>query len=174
MQTTILHGKRPGGRKVDDMLNLNIAGSGAVSLSHLVADFSGTLSVDGQLVDGVAERLNQVARVIQVHILTADTHGTAQKALAGINGQVHILEGQTHGEAKEEYIRDLGAENVIALGNGNNDRKMLAAARIGVAVLLEEGCATAAVQAADLVVKSAVDALDLVLSPKRLSATLRW
>ena len=77
-------------------------------------------------------------------------------------------------DVKGEYVDMLGAEKVIALGNGKNDRRMLKAARIGVAVCLKEGCATEAITSADILVISPVDALDLLLKPKRCKATLRF
>jgi soluble P-type ATPase len=87
---------------------------------------------------------------------------------------VHILTGEDHDVQKERYVEKLGPEGVMALGNGNNDRRMLKRARVGVAVCLSEGCAADAVASANLVVASAPDALDLLLHPKRLLATLRF
>ena len=69
---------------------------------------------------------------------------------------------------------DLGAENIVALGNGNNDRRMLKAAKVGIAVSEGEGCAVDALMAANIHVTRAVDALDLLLQPQRLKATLRF
>jgi len=46
-------------------------------------------------------------------------------------------------------------------------------AAIGVAVLAGEGVAMGALQAADVLAFGPVDAIDLVLNPKRLVATLR-
>ena len=74
---------------------------------------------------------------------------------------------------KVAYVKSLGPEHVFALGNGRNDRRMLEAARVGVAICLEEGCAAEALTSADILVTSARDALDLLLHPKRLKATLR-
>jgi soluble P-type ATPase len=68
----------------------------------------------------------------------------------------------------------MGPDKVVALGNGNNDRKLLAAARVGIAVAEREGCAVEAIVAANILVRSAVDGLDLLLNPKRLKATLRF
>jgi soluble P-type ATPase len=51
---------------------------------------------------------------------------------------------------------------------------MLKAARVGVAVCLREGCAADAAKAAEVLVISAADALDLLLNPMRLKATLRF
>ncbi len=50
---------------------------------------------------------------------------------------------------------------------------MLRLAAIGVAVLAGEGVAIGALQAADVLAPGPVDAIDLVLNPKRLVATLR-
>lgn len=50
---------------------------------------------------------------------------------------------------------------------------MLQIAVIGVAILRMEGLATSALHAADILVRDPADAIDLVLQPKRLIATLR-
>jgi P-type E1-E2 ATPase len=155
------------------MVALTIPGFGETVLEHLVCDFSGTLSVDGDLVPGVEERINRLSESLAVHILTADTHGKAQAALKGIKAVVHLLDGKTHSSVKADYVRQLGADRVIAFGNGNNDARMLVTARIGVAICLEEGCAVSTIKAADILVHSANGALDLLLHPKRLVATLR-
>ncbi len=156
------------------MFELDIPGFGTLRLEHLVSDFTGTLSVDGRLIQGVRERLNELSKFLRVHILTADTFGRAKEELKDINCEVHILEGEDHDLQKEEYLKILGPELVIAFGNGNNDRRMLKIARIGVAVMLDEGCSLDALEGADIVVKSVIDGLDLLLNPKRLKATLRF
>ncbi|MEW6173755.1 MAG: HAD hydrolase family protein [Bacillota bacterium] len=156
------------------MFQIDIPGFGPVRLENLVSDFTGTLSVDGRLLPGVRERLNMIAKSLKVHVLTADTFGKAKVELEGVNCQIHILEGENHDVQKEEYVKKLGAESVVALGNGNNDRRMLKSARIGIAVCLGEGCAVDAVKSADIITSSALDALDLLLNHKRLKATLRF
>lgn len=156
------------------MFELDIPGFGLVRLEHLVSDFTGTLSVDGKLLPGVKERLNKIAKFLKVHILTADIFGMARKELEGINCEMHILEGGNHDVQKEEYVRRLGADKVVAVGNGNNDRRMLKIARIGITVCLPEGCSTDAITSGDILVASPIDALDLLLNSKRLKATLRF
>ena len=71
-------------------------------------------------------------------------------------------------------MRKLNPEKVMAFGNGINDRRMLKAARGGVAVSQQEGCAVEALLAADILVTGANAGLDLLLHPKRLKATLRF
>ena len=156
------------------MLEVDIPGFGHVRLRHMVSDFTGTLSVDGRLVPGVKDLLNKVSEYMDVHVLTADTFGRARSELEGVKCAVHILDGENHDVQKEEYVKRLGVENVIALGNGNNDRNMLKSARIGVVVCLKEGCSMYAASSADILVTSAMDALELLLNEKRLKATLRF
>jgi len=156
------------------MLEIDIPGFGLVRLEHLVSDFTGTLSVNGQLIPKADARLIKLAEFLKIHILTADTFGKAQTELKDINSGIHILTGENHDVQKEEYVTKLGVENVVAFGNGNNDRRMLKVAKIGIAVSEGEGCAIDALMAANIHVRSALDGLDLLLNPKRLKATLRY
>ena len=156
------------------MIEMNIPGFGPVHLSHLVSDFTGTLSVDGHLLPGVEDGLYRLSEIMTIHILTADTFGRAREALAGVSCQIHILTGPDLDVQKEEYIKKIGPEKVIALGNGNNDRRMLKSAKVGIAVTEEEGCAVEALMAADIHVRSAMSALTLLLNPLRFKATLRF
>jgi soluble P-type ATPase len=155
------------------MVRVEIPGKGFFEFEHFVTDFSGTLSEDGILLPAVKEKLNNLSEHLNVHVLTSDTFGRAREQLRGVNCLLHILEGGQHVVQKERYVKDLGAERVAALGNGNNDVLMLKAAKLGVAVCLREGCSKKAVEAAKIFVMSPIDAIDLLLSPKRLIATLR-
>ncbi len=156
------------------MLEVDIPGFGYVKANHLVSDFTGTLSVQGKIVPGVKELLGTISAVLDVHILTADTFGTARSELAGVACRIHMLGEGREDLQKEKYVQGLGAETVIALGNGNNDRRMLKTARIGIAVCLSEGCAREAAVSADILVTSITDALEMLLSVKSLKATLRF
>jgi soluble P-type ATPase len=156
------------------VIEIDIPGFGMVKLEHLVSDFTGTLSVDGILIPKVEARLNKLAESLKVHILTADTFGKAKEALKNVNCEVHILTGENHDVQKERYVNTLGPDKTVALGNGKNDRKMLKAARIGIAVTESEGCAVDAIMAADIHVRAALDGLDLLLNTKRCKATLRY
>ncbi len=155
------------------MIRIDIPGYGLVELEHLVTDFSGTLSEDGVLVSGIREKLNELAEKVRVHVLTSDTFGRARGELEDVKCAVHILEGEDHTGQKERYVAGLGAQKVVALENGNNDVLMLRKAAIGIAVFLKEGCAVESINAAKLLVRSPLDAIELLLCPKRLIATLR-
>ncbi len=155
------------------MIRVEIPGSGLVEFEHFVTDFSGTLSEDGILLRGVKEKLNELSGKLKVHVLTSDTFGRARKELEGVACAINVLEGGGHVSQKENYVVSLGAGKVVALGNGNNDVLMLRVARLGIAVCLREGCSREAVEASRILVMSPIDAIDLLLSPKRLIATLR-
>lgn len=156
------------------MLEIDIPGFGLVKLRNLVSDFTGTLSFNGDLVPGVKERLNRLSEILKIHILTSDTFGTAVSALRDVCCEVKVLEGEFHDLQKEEYVESLGPSSVVAFGNGNNDRKMLRIARIGVAVTGGEGAAVDILMAGEVHVTNINDGLDLLLNPKRLKATLRY
>lgn len=155
------------------MIELDVPSFGRIELHHVVSDFTGTLSVDGKLLDGVAERIRAIAERVTFHVMTADTFGTAAEALAGLPIEFHRLSGPGEDRQKADYVHRLGPERVLAMGNGNNDRAMLALARVGVTVIEAEGASTQALQAGDIVVIGAVNALDLLLEPRRLRAGLR-
>lgn len=156
------------------MIEIDIPGFGAVKLKHLVSDFTGTLSFDGKLIPGVKERLNKLSKQLDIHVLTSDTFGTALTELKDVKCKARVLEGEYHDLQKEEYIEKLGASSVVAFGNGNNDRKMLRIAHIGIAVTEGEGAAVDILMAGDIHVTGIINGLDLLLHTKRLKATLRY
>lgn len=155
------------------MLKLDIPGSGEVNVSRLVCDFNGTLACDGSVVDGVAERFRKLAASVEIHVVTADTFGAARDALAGLPCKVEILPPGQQDASKLELVRSLGVSDTVCIGNGRNDRLMLKAAVLGIALVQEEGAAVETLVNADVVCQSIRDALDLLLQPKRLKATLR-
>jgi len=155
------------------VLRIGIPGRGELVLEHVVLDFNGTFACDGRVLPGVVERLNALAGDLTVHVLTADTFGTAQEACRDIRGKVVVLREAVAGPEKALYVEKLGAAGTVAIGNGANDVPMLRRAALGILVLGPEGAAVEALQAADIVVREITDALDLLLHPKRLVATLR-
>ena len=152
------------------MQRIDIPQRGTIELQHAVFDINGTLAVDGVLLPGVLDRLEELARLVSITILTAGTHGNIDDLKNTLQYPFHVI--QT-GEEKTQFVKKLGADHVIAFGNGANDVGMLRAAAIGVAVITSEGLATAALQAADIVAQGPVYAIELVLQPKHLVASLR-
>lgn len=151
-------------------LTLVIPGAPVLRLQHLLLDFNGTIALDGRLIDGVAARLQQLGRVLDVEVLTGDTYGTVAQALHGLGLRHTVVR---HGDDKTARARALRPAGVAALGNGRNDVDMLRAATLGVAVLGPECSHALVLAAAQLVAPDIVAALDLFVQPQRLVAVLR-
>jgi len=152
------------------MIRIEIPQRGVIELAHAVFDANGTLAVDGVLIPGVAKHLKELTDLLSPYILTAGTHGNIAELERSLGMPLQIIRT---GEDKERFVQQLGPDSVIAFGNGTNDAPMLRLAAIGVAVMAAEGVSMAALQAADVLAHGPIDAIDLVLNPKRLIATLR-
>jgi P-type E1-E2 ATPase len=151
-------------------LKLGIPGRGELRLEHLLLDVNGTLTNRGAVLSGVHPRVEKLRRTLAVHLVSADTFGTL--------GQIAELlqvsaETARSAEDKLRTLDQLGHERCAVIGNGVNDVLVLEAAALGIAVIGPEGASSAAIRAADLVCTSILDALDLLLEPKSLAATLR-
>jgi soluble P-type ATPase len=156
------------------MLDVDIPGFGSLRLEYLTCDFTGTISVDGKLLPRVKEKLNEISEFLKIFVLTADEFGKAEDELKDINCKVHIIKGPAIDAQKAEFVKSLGADRVVAFGNGLNDRGMLKTAALGIIIVGSEGCAVESLLAAHVQVANAVDGLDLLLNPRRLRATLKY
>jgi len=157
------------------MLHISLPGATEFRLTHLVCDLNGTLAVDGQMSESVRERLIKLSEQLQIHVVSADTHGTLEQIAASLQeaGISVRTERVSTGAGKVAYVRALGAGEVVAVGNGVNDVGMFRIVRLSIAVCWTEGLAQAALQIATLLTPSPEAALDLLLYPSRLIATLR-
>ncbi|HLA43549.1 MAG TPA: HAD hydrolase family protein, partial [Aggregatilineales bacterium] len=132
------------------MMKVEIPGRGNYELKHLVMDVNGTIAVDGNLKLGVIPRLFNLRDTLQLHLLTADTHGHQAQINSALGLQARII---TKGAIeKGDFVRELGAESVVALGNGANDVEMFKAASISIAVMGGEGLSPALLAHADVLV----------------------
>jgi P-type E1-E2 ATPase len=155
------------------MIELTIPGRGHFKLEHLVMDVNGTIARDGRLLDKVAKPIGALRDRLTIHLLTADTYGRQEAIDLMLAMKATRLQPGDEARQKGDYVRGLGAEKVIAIGQGANDAGMLEAAAIGIAVMSEEGLAVEALQKAGLVTRDIYDALNLLEFPTRLIATLR-
>jgi soluble P-type ATPase len=154
------------------MITLEIPGRERLAISHLAVDLNGTLATDGRISPEIASRVRTLGSLLRVHILTADTYGTAT-TLKELGAEIVVVGPGDQVEAKAAIIRGLGLQQTVAIGNGLIDEAMLREAALGIVVIGREGAAVRSLLAADLVVRSIEDALDLFLLPKRLVASLR-
>jgi len=155
------------------MISISIPEAGTLNLDHLVLDYNGTLAVDGVLLPGVKETLQSLCEQIDIHVVTADTFGKAGDGLKGVDCRLTVLQPGRQDLAKLDFVKQLGADRTVAVGNGSNDALMLEAAALGIAVILGEGASTLSLGKAAVVCLNIVDALELLTHPLRLTATLR-
>jgi P-type E1-E2 ATPase len=155
------------------MIELNVPGRGLIQLQHLVCDVNGTLAVDGQLSEGVKQRLSLLRNRLTLHLLTADTHGKQGFIDQQLGLRAVRIQPGMEAEQKADYVQQLGAGSIVAIGQGANDARMLRTAALGICVLSPEGTAVETLLEADLVVANIYEALDLLDKPLRIVATLR-
>ena len=132
-----------------------------------------TLATDGKLDGCVKEKFALLKTRVQIYILTSDTYGTVGEQCEALGVHFKILPGDRAGAAKESFVRQIGAEHTACIGNGSNDAAMLSACALSVLVMGKEGCCRRALSKADILVKDTGDAIDLLLKPERIKATLR-
>jgi P-type E1-E2 ATPase len=155
------------------LIELNIPGRGLIQLHHLVSDVNGTLALDGTLLPGVSIALLALGDRLELHLLTADTHGKQAAIDRQLGLQAVRIPAGGEAERKAAYVEQLGASSVIAYGQGANDAGMLRAAEIGIAVLSVEGLAGETLTSADLLVPDIQSGLALLERPLRMVASLR-
>jgi soluble P-type ATPase len=155
------------------MIQVDVPGYNIFRFKHLVLDYNGTLACDGELLDGVAQRLTELASQIEIHVVTADTFGSVNAALADVSCKVSVLPPGSQDASKLKYVKNLGLTATVCIGNGRNDRLMVKEAALGIVIPQEEGAAMETMLAADIVAPNILAALDLLSHPLRLVATLR-
>lgn len=155
------------------MIELSIPGRGNLQLEHIIFDVNGTIAIDGNLIDGISRRFAVLRDRFTLHLLTADTHGRQVVIDRLLNLTAVRIQPGDEARQKAEYALSLGADSVVAIGQGANDAAMLKTAAIGICVLSPEGTAVETLLSADVVVPDIHTALDLLEKPLRLIASLR-
>jgi len=154
------------------MLNIQIPGREEITVSHLILDYNGTIAEDGNIIEAIRPRLEALSNDLFIYVITADTHGTAAQKCAGLPLQVLTFPTTEVGRIKAEEAQKLSG-GVVTIGNGFNDIPMSDVSDLSICVIGREGCCGALLLHTDVVVTSIEDALDLLLKPGRLRATLR-
>ena len=155
------------------MIEIAIPGVGKLKAKHLILDLNGTIALDGIIIDGVKERLDRLSMLLDIFIVTSDTMHSAKRVTENLNVKLCRLKESAGGIQKLEFIMKLGEMETISIGNGSNDVLMLKESLIGIAIVGREGASADAIMASDVIVSDINDALDLLLKPDRLAATLR-
>ncbi len=153
-------------------MQVNIPGQENINISHLVLDFNGTIALDGRVLPGIRERLMELEKLLKIHVLTADSNGSAARECEELPVELQVIGQDNQREEKSNFVCKL-APGVAVLGNGVNDELMFRQADLSIAVIGKEGCATTTLIASQIIVNDVLDGLDLLLNPHRLVPTLR-
>jgi P-type E1-E2 ATPase len=155
------------------VIEIAIPGKTTFRITCLILDLNGTIAVDGALIPGVPERLNELSERLDIIVVTADTNRNAGRLLEDLPVALYTIEETGESAQKERLLSEKGKERTVCVGNGSNDVLMLRESAIGICIIGREGASARAVMAADLVVASINDALELLLKPHRMKASLR-
>lgn len=155
------------------MIEITIPGRGSYRFDHLVLDLNGTIAFNGEIVEGVEERLSRLRQFLNISIVTADTHGNAWQLESSLKIKIHKIEHGSEDAQKLALVQRLGSRETVSIGNGSNDVSMLKESALGICVAGREGMSVEVIMNSDLMVSDINDALDLLLKTDRLIATLR-
>lgn len=154
-------------------MTIEIPGYKSLELKYLVLDYNGTIAVDGSIPQPVRDRICALARELEIYVLTADTHGTAEEMCADLPVKILTFPNDSAMQEKYRILQGLDADACVAMGNGRNDLLLCRSAALSVAVIGAEGTYGRILLESDICVTSIEDGLDLLLKPKRLIASLR-
>lgn len=155
------------------MIKFSIPGREDIEIKAVVFDYNGTIAVDGKLIEELKPKFEELAKLVDLYVLTADTFGTVADECKGLPLEIKRFPEGAVNPQKAKIVKDLG-EGVCAVGNGFNDKEMFKEADLAICVLEKEGICPAVLTDTDILVKNAVDALDMLLEPKKIKATLRY
>ena len=152
---------------------INVPETGKYEIENIVFDYNGTIAINGEIISGILEKIVKLTEVFNVAIITADTFNTVRKAFKNTNVNIHIIDNENGTIQKKEFIKNIGSNKTIALGNGRNDQLMLKEAIISIAILNDEGVSLKALNNADFLLKDINHFFEMIEEPKKLIAILR-
>lgn len=156
------------------MISIDIPGKGKMQIENLVLDFNGTIAYDGNIKDGIREKIKALnEKEISIYILTADTYHQAKEQCIDLPVELQIFDQDNAAISKREIFNKIDSQYTMTIGNGNNDVELFEESVLSIAVVGDEGCAVKAIFAADIITNNIIDAIDLLLNPQRIKATLR-
>jgi len=148
-----------------------IPGRGTWDIQTIILDLNGTLSVGGIIPDGVQQRLSEIQNVgFNVLFFTGNTRNDADELAAQLGIEWQLAKSATD---KRDLALKLNPETCAAIGDGLIDIELMKVVKLGIVTLQSEGVHVQTLFAADIVIPTINDALDLFIDSQRLIATLR-
>ena len=154
-------------------MHIEIPGYKNLDLKYLLLDYNGTIALDGCISEPIKLLIHEIATQLEVFVLTADTHGTATAECVGLPVTLKTFPTDSAMHSKLEILQSLENDSCCAIGNGRNDILMCTNAALSICIMGDEGCCSKLIEHTHVTVKSIENALELLLKPKRLIATLR-
>lgn len=105
-----------------------------------------------------------------MYLFTGDTQGNAAAIAKDLGIEVRVTKDA---QAKADEAKTLHPKTAATIGNGRIDLELFKTVRLRILTLQAEGVHPLTMLESDVIVPSVLDALDLLLKPKRLIATLR-
>ena len=152
---------------------VEIPGRQIIEIKDIVFDYNGTIAIDGKLISDVSKKINELSASFNFYVITADTYGTVKKELENTNCKVITIPALSQDMAKLNFVKELGLNTCLSVGNGRNDKLMLKETVLGIAILQDEGLCTETLLNSDILVKSIFDVFAFLKDSNRLIATLR-
>lgn len=142
-----------------------------LKLDTLILDLNGTITTDGKLISWVKDKILALKKEWWTVLLcSGDTQWTAAKIAKWLWAILYICKNQND---KKNVLKDYKPKHCVTIGNGHIDLKLMGKCALSIAVIQAEWCYSKAILSSDIVCTNIVDALDTLLLPKRLIATLR-
>ncbi len=154
------------------MLTLLRPGQGSLEIEFLFVDFEGTLASDGRIHPKAKDKINLLSKRIRIHVFVKSGQALPEKTFRNVKAEIVYLTEETSSKQKNDWLEKHGPGRIVAIGNGVDDVRVIEEAGFGICVIGKEGASGEAVQKADLVVMSILDAFDFLLKPLRQKATL--
>ena len=82
------------------MIEIPIPGYKTFRFQHLVLDVNGTIAKDGHLIEGTEELLTELRSKLEIHLITADTHGGQEVINHRLNLVAFLIPVEKQAEAK--------------------------------------------------------------------------
>jgi len=151
---------------------IDVPGYGSVELKNVVLDLNGTVTESGDFIPGVLDDLEALrADGLKIYILSGDTRGNLGQTFEHASG-VETVVTKTAQE-KRTFVESIGPEHTVCVGNGNIDIEMFKVAKLSICTVQAEGATIKAMLHADIVVTHVKHAIEILLDPDKLIATLR-
>ena len=143
---------------------------GVLEFDTIVLDLNGTLSVKWVISNKTKEKISKLRELwFTIYLLTGDARWTWQTLCNDLWIDLIVTQGS---EEKAEFMKKIGREKTVAIGNARIDIGMFQHAELSIATIQAEWIHRALLDHVDIIIPSIEDALDLFIDGDSLRATM--